>query len=147
MADGMAEGLFVCRSEQLEERGLGVVWDLRYCGVDERAFVLRYEGGVVAYLNRCAHVPTELDWQEGQFWDADREAIICSVHGALYAPQSGACIGGRCGRVGLIPVVVREHDGEVRWYPDGPLQALPTRAPNAPGAIDDTRPAADATGF
>ena len=32
-----------------------------------RAFALRFDGRVVAYLNRCAHVPTEMDWQPGQF--------------------------------------------------------------------------------
>lgn len=128
----MAEhGLLVCRSEQLQERGKGVVWDLLYCGREERAFALRFDGQVVAYLNRCAHVPTELDWQEGEFLDAERRFILCAVHGAVYSPLTGACLMGRCGRAGLIPVAVREQDGELRWYPAGALQPLP-----APGPTD-----------
>ena len=27
------------------------------------------DGVVRAYLNRCAHVPVELDWVEGEFFD------------------------------------------------------------------------------
>lgn len=132
----MAEdaGLRVCASGDLAERGKGVVWDLLYCGREERAFVLRFDGQVFAYLNRCAHVPTELDWQEGEFLDADRRFILCAVHGAVYSPTTGACLMGRCGRAGLVPVTVREADGEVRWYPAGALQALPPTPASAPPA-------------
>jgi nitrite reductase/ring-hydroxylating ferredoxin subunit len=31
------------------------------------AFAVRFEGRVYAYLNRCAHVPIELDWLPGRF--------------------------------------------------------------------------------
>lgn len=130
----MAEvgGLRVCASSELAERGKGVVWDLLYCGREERAFALRFDGEVVAYLNRCAHVPTELDWQEGEFLDADRRFILCAVHGAVYSPKTGACLMGRCGRAGLIPVRVTEAEGEVHWYPAGALQALPPTPAAAP---------------
>ena len=63
-----------------------------------RAFALRFDGRVVAYLNRCAHVPTEMDWQPGEFLDADRDWIVCSIHGAAYEPRDGRCVGGPCGR-------------------------------------------------
>lgn len=118
----MVEPLLVCRSEDLTERGLGVQWDLRYCGMEERAFALRIDGQVVAYLNRCAHVPTELDWQPNEFLDSERRYILCAVHGAVYSPKTGACVMGRCGRAGLIPVVVAEFDGQVHWYPSDTLQ-------------------------
>lgn len=122
----MAEaGLRVCASSDLQERGLGVQWDLRYCGMDERAFALRIDGKAVAYLNRCAHVPTELDWQPNEFLDSDRRYILCAVHGAVYSPHTGACVMGRCGRAGLIPVAVAEVNGELHWYPSSTLQPLP----------------------
>lgn len=121
MADP-AGGLFVCASSALEERGKGVQWALRYCGIEERAFVLRIDGKVVAYLNRCSHVPVELDWQPDEFLDAERRYIICSIHGATYSPSTGACVMGRCGRAGLIPVAVAEIDGAVHWYPSAHLQ-------------------------
>ncbi|MBB5204379.1 nitrite reductase/ring-hydroxylating ferredoxin subunit [Inhella inkyongensis] len=129
----MAEaGLRVCRSEELLERGLGVQWELRYCGMEERAFALRIDGRVVAYLNRCAHVPTELDWQPNEFLDSERKYILCAVHGAVYSPATGACVMGRCGRAGLIPVAVAEVDGEVHWYPSAHIQPLPEAPSSAP---------------
>ena len=82
-----------------------------------RAFALRFEGRVVAYLNRCAHVPTEMDWQPGEFLDSEREFIICSMHGASYEPANGRCAGGPCGRGRLTAIEVDERDGRVYWYP------------------------------
>jgi nitrite reductase/ring-hydroxylating ferredoxin subunit len=128
----MAEPLPVCRSEALGERGDAVQWELLYCGREARAFALRVDGQVVAYLNRCSHVPTELDWQPNQFWDAEHRTLICAVHGAQYAPKTGACLGGRCGRAGLIPVPLSERDGWVHWYPSDTLQPLPDALTPAP---------------
>lgn len=130
------ESLVVCRSDALQERGLGVQWDLRYCGMEERAFALRIDGVVRAYLNRCAHVPVELDWQPNEFLDSERRYIICSIHGAVYSPQTGHCVMGRCGRAGLVPVSVREIDGLVHWYPSSTLQPLEP----ASGPTDEQRP-------
>jgi len=123
------DGLLVCDSAALQERGLGVQWDLRYCGQDERAFALRIDGKVVAYLNRCAHVPTELDWQPNEFLDREGRYIVCAVHGAVYSPTTGACVMGRCGRAGLIPVTVTEANGQVRWYPSQHVRPLPPPTP------------------
>lgn len=89
-----------------------------------RAFALRYDGRVVAYLNRCAHVPVEMDWREGDFLDRERAFIVCSIHGASYAPASGRCVGGPCGRQGLVPVDVAEVDGQVYWYPSRDIRAF-----------------------
>jgi len=107
----------LCRSEELAERGRGVGFDVLLWGKPARGFALRFEGRAVAYLNRCAHVPTELDWQEGEFFDSDRQFIICAVHGATYDPRSGRCVMGVCGRFGLTAIEVEERDGQVYWYP------------------------------
>src|SRR4029450_4745752 len=82
-----------------------------------RAFVLRFDGQVVAYLNRCVHVPTEMDWQPGEFLDGGREFIICAIHGASYAAQTGRCIGGPCGQGRLLPIETFERDDAVWWQP------------------------------
>ena len=82
----------------LAERGQALVFDVLQYGQPVRAFALRFDGKVVAYLNRCAHVPAELDWQPGEFLDMDRRWIICSIHGATYEPETGRCVGGPCGR-------------------------------------------------
>ena len=107
----------LCHSAQLEEKGRALVFDVLHFRAPVTAFALRFEGRVVAYLNRCAHVPTEMDWQPGEFLDAGREFILCSTHGAAYEPRSGRCAGGPCGRGRLTPIQVEEVADTVYWYP------------------------------
>ena len=115
--DPVAPPQRLCASSDLAEKGLALVYDVLHYREPARAFALRFDGKVVAYLNRCVHVPTELDWQPGEFLDAGREFIICSIHGAAYAPESGRCIGGPCGRGRLVPLDVVERDHAVWWLP------------------------------
>lgn len=112
----------LCASDQLAERGTAFVFDVLHYRQPARAFVLRFDGQVVAYLNRCLHVPTEMDWQHGEFLDGDREFIICSIHGAAYEPRDGRCVGGPCGRGKLTALRVVERDGQVYWYPSRDTQ-------------------------
>jgi nitrite reductase/ring-hydroxylating ferredoxin subunit len=116
----------LCTGDALADKGRAVVFDVLHFREPARAFALRFEGRVVAYLNRCVHVPTELDWQPGEFLDADREFIICSIHGATYAPQTGLCVGGPCGRGRLTRLATAEHDGAVWWQPTRDTQPLPS---------------------
>jgi nitrite reductase/ring-hydroxylating ferredoxin subunit len=89
-----------------------------------RAFALRFDGAVVAYVNRCAHVPVELDWQSGHFLDMDKRWIVCATHGATYEPADGRCVGGPCGRGKLMRIVTAERDGQVYWYPSREIQPV-----------------------
>lgn len=110
----MAENLrLICASSELAEAGKGVRFTVERYGVDVPAFVIRYEGRVFAYFNECAHVPAQLDWQPGEFFDDSKLYLICSIHGALYAPETGRCLGGRCGRKGLVSLPVCEIQGQV----------------------------------
>ena len=63
------------------------------------AFAVRFRGRVRAFLNRCGHLPVELDWEEGRFFDASGLYLICATHGALYAILLAmpAVTGMRCG--------------------------------------------------
>jgi nitrite reductase/ring-hydroxylating ferredoxin subunit len=112
----------LCTSAELAERGDAVVFDVLQYRQPARAFALRIDGRVVAYLNRCAHVPAEMDWMPGQFLDSDRQFILCSIHGAAYEPASGRCVGGPCGRGRLATIEVEERDGQVYWYPSRDTQ-------------------------
>ena len=112
----------LCDAAELGERGRAHVFDVLQYGQPARAFVLRFEGRLVGYLNRCAHVPAEMDWQPGEFLDDSRQWILCSIHGAAYHPADGRCVGGPCGRGRLTPLEVGEADGRVHWYPTKELQ-------------------------
>jgi nitrite reductase/ring-hydroxylating ferredoxin subunit len=114
----------LCMSSDLVERGKAWVWDLTEYGRVQSAFAMRFEGRVVAYLNRCLHVPTEMDWQPGEFLDMDKRWILCSIHGASYEPRDGRCVGGPCGRGKLRAVPVAEADGQVYWYPSRDLRPV-----------------------
>jgi nitrite reductase/ring-hydroxylating ferredoxin subunit len=131
-ASGAAAAQRVCAGADLAERGRAVVWDVLEYGRPVRAFVLRFDGVVRAYLNRCAHVPAEMDWQPGEFLDLDRRVILCSIHGASYDPVSGRCVGGPCAHGRLTPLAVHESDAQVYWYPSRDIR------PVAPAAGEST---------
>ena len=103
----------ICSSAELSEAGDGIRFDTVWQGRPANAFVIRFRGRVHAYLNRCAHVAVELDWQLGRFFDVDAEHLICSTHGATYAPESGLCVRGPCKGATLIAVPVEEINGKV----------------------------------
>ena len=54
----------ICASDVLEEGGSGVRFELQWAGETTPAFVARYDGIAVAYINRCSHVPVELDFNQ-----------------------------------------------------------------------------------
>jgi nitrite reductase/ring-hydroxylating ferredoxin subunit len=105
----------ICASSALVDSGAGVRFEIAELGrtTPASAFVIRWRGKVYGYLNRCGHIPVELDWQQGAFFDFSLQYLICSTHGALYDPATGACQRGRCEGRGLRPVAVVERDGSV----------------------------------
>ena len=115
----------LCASVELVEKGKAIVFDVLHYHEPARAFAMRFDGKVVAYLNRCVHVPTELDWQPGEFLDSGKEFILCSIHGAAYEPRDGRCIGGPCGSGKLTTIAAEERDGEVWWQPTAVTQPAP----------------------
>ena len=112
-----ATALPLCGSAALIEKGKAYGFDVLHFRQPARVFALRFEGRVVAYLNRCLHVPVEMDWNPDDFLDADKTFIICATHGAVYEPLSGRCAGGPCGRGRLTVIDTVERDGQVYWYP------------------------------
>ncbi len=116
----MTAGIFLCNSADLVNSAQAVSFDVRYGLRNCRAFAIRFKGKVYAYLNRCAHVPMEMDFVPNRFFDMSGEYLICATHGAMYQPQTGACRGGPC-RGGLIKIEVSERDGRVHWHTGGNL--------------------------
>jgi nitrite reductase/ring-hydroxylating ferredoxin subunit len=105
----------LCNSSDLLDGDLAVPFDVVYYGQNCRAFAIRFLGKVHAYLNRCSHVATEMDYQPNRFFDITGTRLICATHGALYQPDTGACRGGPC-RGGLVKIDLVERDGVVHWH-------------------------------
>ena len=111
----MSQTLALCNSADLQNSAEAVPFDVVYAGQTCRAFAIRFQGQVYAYLNRCAHVAMEMDYQPNRFFDNTGQWLMCATHGATYAPQTGACRLGPC-RGGLIKIEVSEGDGVVHWH-------------------------------
>ena len=111
----MASGKrLICQSSDVLDGGDGVRFTvLDADGAEAPAFVIRHSGMVSGYLNRCAHIQVELDWQHGRFFDDESQLLVCATHGALYLPSSGECVGGPCKGDFLTKIEVREKDGMV----------------------------------
>jgi nitrite reductase/ring-hydroxylating ferredoxin subunit len=120
---GEGERVPLCKSGDLVDGGLAVPFDVVYAGQTCRAFAVRWRGRVHAYLNRCTHVAMELDWQPNRFFDDSGEWLLCSTHGAVYRPDTGACAGGPC-RGGLVPIALSEGEGVVHWHTAWNLQPV-----------------------
>ena len=120
--------ILVCAADRLIDQGKGIRFSLCAGGAEAVGFVVRFKGKVFGYLNRCAHVPIELDWAEGEFFESSGLYLMCSTHGAIYAPESGRCEGGPCRGGRLRQITVTEVDNQVFWRPDdflSPLAAAP----------------------
>lgn len=103
----------ICVSEALPDAGRGVRFEVDYFGESAPAFVVRWRGRVYGYLNRCAHVAMELDWNAGDFFGPEAVDLVCSTHGAVYAVTDGRCLGGPCAGTPLVRLDVVERDGAI----------------------------------
>ena len=109
------EKIALCNTSDLQDSAAAVPFDVTFAGQTCRAFAIRFEGRAHAYLNRCAHVAMEMDFQPNQFFDSSGEWLICATHGAMYHPASGECVGGPC-RGALVKIGLEETHGVVHWY-------------------------------
>ena len=115
MGQQIDRSYFIGAVQDLQEGGQGLRFKVRRLTDGEiiPAFALRYDYQVFAYLNRCGHIAVELDYLPGQFFTDDGQTLMCSTHGAEYAPDTGACLGGPCFGIGLEPLPVNEQDGDL----------------------------------
>lgn len=101
----------ICASAALRDGGQGVRFRLGPAAAG--GFAVRHRGRVRAYVNRCPHMGTELDWQPGEFFEEAGLYLICSTHGALFEPKDGFCVDGPCRGASLQPLEIAERDGQV----------------------------------
>ena len=71
-------------------------------------FVVRREGQVLGYVDRCPHTGTPLALVSDRFLTREGDLVLCSTHGALFRPDDGVCVAGPCegARLAPWPVVV-----------------------------------------
>lgn len=103
----------ICASAELADGERGVRFTVEGPAGVENAFAIRHLGQIHAYVNRCPHMGTELDWQPGEFFEESRLYLICSTHGAIFEPHNGFCVAGPCGGASLRKIETGERDGQV----------------------------------
>lgn len=118
MPEATQQAVPICPAADVLEGGLGVRFPITADGHQTTGFVVRFNGVAKAYVNRCAHVPIELDWNAGEFFDSSGLYLMCSTHGAVYDPASGHCLGGPCRGKRLQPIKVYEQEQTLFWQPD-----------------------------
>jgi len=114
MIDRMTDTQLIGATLGLAEGGKGLRFDVKVAnGEVIPAFVVHFDYQYFAYLNKCGHIAVQLDYMPGEFFSDDGQTLICSTHGAEYAPDTGACLGGPCFGIGLEPLHIKEDDGNL----------------------------------
>ncbi|MBV8679608.1 MAG: Rieske 2Fe-2S domain-containing protein [Aquitalea sp.] len=104
----------ICSSTALIDSGRAVRFEIPGPdGKPRAAIALRYQGRVYGYVNACQHIPIELDLQDGNVFDLSGQYLVCSMHGALYLPTNGRCVGGPCRGQSLQALPLYEADNHV----------------------------------
>ncbi len=112
----------ICRSAELPERGQRA-FEVGEADWPFRGFLLRLDGTVHAYANICPHRSHPLDQPAGHFLAAEGRLIQCASHGALFAAETGLCIGGPCAGRSLLRLDCREYAGQLLVRAPATLQA------------------------
>lgn len=76
-------------------------------------FVVRRGDAVFGYVDRCPHAGLPLTQRLDDYLTPDGSLIACSWHGALFAAETGACVGGPCMGQALTPWPVEARDGAI----------------------------------
>ena len=108
------EATRLCALEDIPD-GASRGFTLERCdGRGLRVFAVRRGEAVWAYVNRCPHRGTPLDWQPDDFLDRDGRHIVCATHGAVFRLEDGVCIAGPCPGEQLTPLPL-ERRGEALY--------------------------------
>jgi nitrite reductase/ring-hydroxylating ferredoxin subunit len=117
---------FLCLLEDLED-GNSRGFDPHGAGRDT-VFIVRRGARVSAWRDACPHVDgAPLAWRKDAYLNADRSAIVCYGHGAMFDIETGACLQGPCLGQSLTRAAVDVA-------PDGSLQ-LADCSGHAPAAV------------
>lgn len=76
-------------------------------------FVVRVGDEIRGYVDSCPHAGWPLAAMDDRFLTRDGRFVLCSGHGALFAPLDGACVAGPCMGERLNPWAVALRDGRI----------------------------------
>jgi len=103
----------IARAEDVAE-GKTVKFSLPRAGARPiDGFLARFQGRLVAYENRCRHLPVSLDFHDGRFFSQDGQHFVCQNHNATYEPLTGLCIMGPCEGQSLKALKIEVVEGDV----------------------------------
>lgn len=105
-----AKGVVLARFEDVPDGGAVAVT----LNANASVVIARDGARVFAYENRCAHADYPLQRTDGGVTVQEGRYLVCAVHGASYAFETGACAGGPCNRKGLKRIAVEVKNGDVR---------------------------------
>lgn len=100
----------ICTEDMLGEKEFLTI-PVIYRNKAESSIVFRLDGQVLAYLNRCVHMPRRLDCERKTIFDESGRHLRCSMHGIVYNPFTGESISTMCHGERLTRIkILREND-------------------------------------
>jgi len=109
--------VFLCPGDALAE-GQYREFQVERDGQPEWLIATRLRGQPRAWRNICPHQGRPLNFAPDRFLTDELNRLVCAHHGAVFEPDSGACVSGPCQRAELSALAVFERD-------DGIHVALP----------------------
>ena len=76
-------------------------------------FVVRKNGSVFGFVNRCPHAGHALNWQKDRFLTQEYDLIICNSHGARFRIVDGMCVSGPCTGSGLKTITLSIKEEQI----------------------------------
>ena len=111
-AESRGGGRVIAKAEEVAPGSVKKFWLIcQKYRVD--GFLINDSGNFYAYVNRCRHMTTPLDFVRDQFFAEDGRHLMCYTHGALYEPATGFCVAGPCKGESLYKLPVRVDRGDV----------------------------------
>lgn len=101
--------MILCHEAEIaEEQAKGFV-----INPDTQIFVVKKDGQLSVFENRCPHLGIPLEMMPDQFLDRDKSFIQCSTHGALFQIDNGFCVAGPCSGASLKQFRFELIDGNI----------------------------------
>lgn len=106
--------MILCREVDVEEeqaKGFTI-------NPETQIFVVKKDGVLTVFENRCPHLGIPLEMMPDQFLDRDKSFIQCSTHGALFQIDNGFCVAGPCSGASLRQYAFEVIEGEIHIQVD-----------------------------